>query len=196
MNILLAVTGASGAVYARQLLEALVKYDSNGRISIVVTEAARMIAAHELGVALAEDGRGLESGLTAGAHELHFYAPCDFAAPFASGSSAPEAMVVCPCSTGTLGRIAGGVSDNLITRAADVCLKERRKLILVVRETPLNAIHIANMAAVTQAGGIVLPACPSFYTRPETVEQVTGTVIARVLDHLGIEHDLARRWGR
>ncbi len=196
MKILLAVTGASGAIYARQLLQALVEYAPNGHVSIVVTEAARMIAAHELGVDVAEDGRGLESGLRVKVHELHFYAPDDFAAPFASGSSAPDAMVVCPCSTGTLGRIAGGVSDNLIARAADVCLKERKKLILVVRETPLNAVHIANMATVTQAGAIVLPACPSFYTKPETVEQVTGTVIARVLEHLGIEHDMVRGWGR
>ena len=196
MNLLLALTGASGTTYARRLLDALGRHCPTGVVSIIVTPEARQIAADELGLQLAEDGRGIESGLSISADSLRFFPPGDFSAPFASGSSPPDAMVICPCTVGTLGRIAGGTADNLVVRAADVCLKERRKLILVVRETPLSAIHIGNMATVTQAGGIVLPACPSFYSRPQTVDQVADTVVARILDHLGIRNDLVRRWGQ
>ena len=116
-------------------------------------------------------------------------------APFASGSSAPDAMVIIPCSMGTLGRIAHGLSEDVLLRAADVALKERKQLILVPRETPLNLIHVKNFELLLQAGATILPANPSFYTRPQNVEQVVDTVVARVLDHLGVEHKLVPRWG-
>ena len=116
-------------------------------------------------------------------------------APFASGSNAPDAMVIVPCTMGTLGRIAHGYSEDVLLRAADVVLKEKRKLILVPRETPLNLIHVKNFELLIQAGAIILPANPSFYTRPGTVEQVVDTVVARVLDHLGVAHGLVPRWG-
>jgi 4-hydroxy-3-polyprenylbenzoate decarboxylase len=116
-------------------------------------------------------------------------------APFASGSNAPDAMVIIPCSMGTLGRIAHGYSEDVLLRAADVALKERRKLILVPRETPLNLIHVKNFELLLQAGATILPANPSFYTRPQNVEQVVDSVVARVLDHLGIPNQLAQRWG-
>ena len=115
-------------------------------------------------------------------------------APFASGSNAPDAMVIIPCSMGTLGRIAHGYSEDVLLRAADVVLKEKKKLILVPRETPLNLIHVKNFELLLQAGATILPANPSFYTRPQTVEQVVDTVVARVLDHLGVAHKLVARW--
>jgi 4-hydroxy-3-polyprenylbenzoate decarboxylase len=116
-------------------------------------------------------------------------------APFASGSSAPDAMVIIPCSMGTLGRIAHGYSEDLITRGADVALKERKKLVLVPRETPLNLVHVRNFELLIQAGAVLLPANPSFYSRPQTVTAVVDTVVARVLDHLGVAHSLGTRWG-
>ncbi len=119
----------------------------------------------------------------------------DFRAPFASGSAGWDAMVVIPCSTGGLARIAHGISDDLIGRAADVMLKERRKLVMVVRETPLSTIHLENMLAVTRAGAVVLPAAPSFYSKPATIEAVLDTVIGRVLDQLGLPNGLMPRWG-
>ena len=119
----------------------------------------------------------------------------DYKAPFASGSAGWHAMVVVPCSMGTAARIAHGISDTLLTRAADVMLKERRSLIVVPRETPLSAIHLENLAALARAGALILPAMPSFYGRPTTLEQAIDTVIARILDHLGLEHDLVKRWG-
>lgn len=117
-------------------------------------------------------------------------------APFASGSNAPDAMVVIPCSMGTLGRIAHGYSEDLLLRAADVVLKEKKRLILVPRETPLNLVHVRNFELLLQAGATILPANPSFYTRPQTVEEVADTVVGRVLDHLGVEHCLVKRWGQ
>jgi 4-hydroxy-3-polyprenylbenzoate decarboxylase len=119
----------------------------------------------------------------------------DYGAPFASGSAGWHAMVVVPCSMGTAARIAHGISDTLLTRAADVMLKERRSLIVVPRETPLSAIHLENLAALARTGALILPAMPAFYGRPSTLEQAIDTVVARVIDHLGFDHDLVRRWG-
>jgi 4-hydroxy-3-polyprenylbenzoate decarboxylase len=185
MKLVVAVGGASGSVYARRLLDALVAVHTRDPQSLEVglcfSSAGAEVWQHELGPI--PDFPFRRYGLR------------DFRAPFASGSAGWDAMVVIPCSTGGLARIAHGVSEDLIGRAADVMLKERRKLVLVVRETPLSLIHLENMLAVTRAGAVVLPATPSFYSKPATVEALLDTVLGRVLDQLGLPNTLAPRWG-
>lgn len=182
-RIVVAVTGASGSIYARQLLQKLAKAkDQLDQVAIVMTENAKTVWQTELD----EDGYQ---------HlPFPFFGQQDFHAPFASGSGRYNTMIICPCSMGTLGRIAGGISNDLITRAADVVLKERRRLICVLRDTPYNLVHIRNMQTVTEAGGIICPATPSFYSKPATIEDVAATVVDRVLDLAGIEQD-TYRWG-
>jgi 4-hydroxy-3-polyprenylbenzoate decarboxylase len=180
-KIVVGVTGASGAPYARRLLSVLAK-QPNIELGCVLSRTARSVWALECGGAPEDLG-------------IAVHAPDSYAAPFASGSAGWEAMVVVPCSMGTLSRIAQGTSESLLTRAADVMLKERRTLILVPRETPMSIIHLTNMLTVAQAGALVLPACPSFYGRPRSLGDVLDTVVARVLDQLGIVHELATRWG-
>lgn len=176
MNIAIAITGASGSVYAKVLLDRLQELRSQvGEVALVWSDNARTVWQHELG----------NDQYTQYAYRT--YDKNDFMAPFASGSSSYGALIICPCSMGTLGRIAGGISNDLVTRAADVMLKERRKLICVVRETPYNLVHLRNMTAVTEAGGIICPATPSFYSKPQTIEAVAGTVIDRVLQLCGLE---------
>ncbi|AWO00230.1 3-octaprenyl-4-hydroxybenzoate carboxy-lyase [Chitinophaga alhagiae] len=182
-RIVVAVTGASGSIYARQLLNKLAALKKQiDQVAIVMTANARTVWETEL------DDRGFE--------HLPFpvFTQNDFHAPFASGSGRFNTMIICPCSMGTLGRIAGGISNDLITRAADVVLKERRKLICVLRDTPYNLIHIRNMQTVTEAGGIICPATPSFYSKPATIEAVAATVTDRVIDLAGLEQDTFR-WG-
>lgn len=181
MRILIAITGASGALYAQRLLDQLAS--ARHELHVVLSNYAHSVIDEEL-----PGGLRLPAGVKP--HGLR-----SMSAPFASGSNAPDAMVVIPCSMGTLGRIAHGSSDDLLLRAADVVLKERKKLILVPRETPLNLVHVKNFELLIQAGATILPANPSFYTCPQTVEQVVDTVVARVLDHLGVEHQLVARWG-
>lgn len=182
-KIVVAVTGASGSIYARLLIEKLLTLRSQWEeLAVVMTENARLVWETELG------GRQYED------YPVKFFTGNDFMAPFASGSGRYTIMIVVPCSMGTLGRIAAGISSDLITRAADVILKERRKLICVVRETPYNLIHIRNMESVTLAGGIICPATPSFYSRPSNLEEVALTVVDRVLDLAGFDIS-AFRWG-
>ncbi len=181
LRILIAITGASGALYAQRLLDNL---DSGAHeVHVVLSRYAQSVLSEEL-----PDGLRLPAGVAT--HSLK-----SMNAPFASGSNPPDAMVVIPCSMGTLGRIAHGYSEDVLLRAADVVLKERRKLILVPRETPLNLVHVKNFELLLLAGAVILPANPSFYTHPQTVEQVVDTVVARVLDHLGLKHGLVARWG-
>ncbi|TZF84126.1 UbiX family flavin prenyltransferase [Pedobacter sp. BS3] len=181
-KIVVAVTGASGAIYAKVLLDSLgTLSDQIADIGFVMSDNAREVWKHEL---------RNESYTT---YPFHLYTKNDFNAPFASGSAHYDTMIVCPCSMGTLGRIASGVSDDLLTRAADVMLKERRRLILVVRDTPFNLIHINNMKTVTEAGGIICPANPSFYSLPKTIEDVAATVTNRVLDLAGFKVN-SYRW--
>ena len=180
LKILVAITGASGALYAQRLLDNL--NPTQHEIHVVVSSYAQQVISEEL-----PGGLRLPAGSKT--HNVK-----SMNAPFASGSNPPDAMVVIPCTMGTLGRIAHGYSEDVLLRAADVALKEKRKLILVPRETPLNLVHIKNFELLVQAGAILLPANPSFYTRPQTVEQVVDTVVARVLDHLGIPNELAPRW--
>jgi 4-hydroxy-3-polyprenylbenzoate decarboxylase len=182
-KIVIAITGASGSIYAKLLLDKLQHLNSQVEdVAVVMSDNAKQVWQFELDN---EDYNKLS---------FKFYAKNDFMAPFASGSAKFDTMVIVPCSMGTLGRIAGGISDDLITRAADVILKERRKLILVARDTPLNLIHIRNMATVTEAGGIICPAVPSFYNKPQTVEEVALTVVNRVIDLIGLENE-SYRWG-
>lgn len=182
-KIVVAITGASGSIYARLLLDKLLSVkDQWERLSVVMTGNAKIVWKTELGD---EGFRDIP---------VSFVEPDDFNAPFASGSGKYDTMIIIPCSMGTLGRIAGGISNDLISRAADVMLKERKKLICVVRDTPYNLIHIRNMETVTLAGGIICPATPSFYNKPTTIEAVAATVVDRVLDLAGI--DIATfRWG-
>ena len=180
MRILVAITGASGSLYAQRLLDNL--DPAQHQIHVVLSRYAPAVIAEEL-----PDGLRLPAGAVS--HNLK-----SMNAPFASGSNAPDAMVIIPCTMGTLGRIAHGYSDDVLLRAADVVLKERKRLILVPRETPLNLIHVKNFELLIQAGATILPANPSFYNRPESVEQVVDTVVARVLDHLGVAHRLVPRW--
>jgi len=181
-KIVVAVTGASGAIYAKLLLDKLqALQDQIAEVAIVMSDNAKQVWEFEL------------ENTTHNTYPFKAYAKNDFMAPFASGSAKFDTMVVVPCSMGTLGRIASGVSDDLITRAADVILKERRKLILVARDTPLNLIHIRNMATVTEAGGIICPAVPSYYNKPKTIEDVAMTVVSRVIDLIGLENE-SYRW--
>lgn len=182
-KIAVAITGASGSIYAKLLLQKLAAAkDQLSELSLVMTENAKDVWKTELG----DEGY---QALTA----RHF-STTDFTAPFASGSARYDALIIVPCSMGTLGRIAAGTSNDLITRGADVMLKERRKLICVVRDTPYNLVHIRNMETVTLAGGIICPASPSFYSKPDTIEKLAATVVDRVLDLVGLQQDTFR-WG-
>ncbi|HVW96760.1 MAG TPA: UbiX family flavin prenyltransferase [Mucilaginibacter sp.] len=182
-KIVVAVTGASGAIYANLLLGKLqLLSDQVAEVAVVMSENAKNVWKFELEN---EDYKKLP---------FKVYAKNDFMAPFASGSAKFDTMVIVPCSMGTLGRIASGTSDDLICRAADVILKERRRLILVARDMPINLIHIRNMETVTLAGGIVCPAVPSYYSKPKTVEEVAMTVVDRIVDLMGL-NNRSYRWG-
>ena len=181
-KIVVAITGASGAIYAQLLLQKLEQLKSQiNEVAVVMSDNAKQVWKFELDN---EDYDKLP---------YKIYAKHDFMAPFASGSARFDTMVIVPCSMGTLGRIASGTSDDLVIRAADVILKERRKLILVARDMPLNLIHIRNMQTITEAGGIICPAIPSYYSKPKTVEEVAMTVVNRVIDLIGLENE-SYRW--
>jgi flavin prenyltransferase len=183
-KIVVAVTGASGSIYAKVLLDKLTQMkDQWSACGVIMTPNAQQVWETEIG------GNGYRD------YPFPFYTQQDFTAPFASGSGQYQTMIIIPCSVGSLGRIATGVSNDLITRAADVILKERRRLICVVRETPYNLIHIRNMETITLAGGIIAPATPSFYSRPQTLEAVAATVVDRVLDLAGFDQE-TYRWGK
>ena len=182
-KIVVSITGASGSIYAKLLLDRLASLqDQIDQVGVVMSDNAKDVWKFELG----------ETSYAQ--YPFQYYSKTDFMAPFASGSAKFDTMIIVPCSMGTLARIATGTSSDLTTRAADVILKERRKLILVTRETPLNAIHLQNMLIVTQAGGIVCPASPSFYSVPQTIEEVAATVVDRVLDLAGLQVQ-SFRWG-
>lgn len=182
-KLVIGITGASGSIYAKLLLDKLkMIHEQWDAVSIVMSDNAKDVWKTELG------NNNYE------AYGFNIFSKTDFSAPFASGSGQYDTMILIPCSMGTLGRIATGVSNDLMTRAADVILKERRKLICVVRETPYNLIHIRNMETITLAGGIICPATPSFYSKPQTIEQAAATVVDRVIDLAGLKMD-SYRWG-
>ncbi|MDF1675301.1 MAG: UbiX family flavin prenyltransferase [Vicingaceae bacterium] len=180
-KIIIAITGASGAIYAELLLKFLSQQE-NIEVGVIMSDNAKTVWQHEL------DNENYTQ------FPFTFYQKNDFNAPFASGSAKYDTMIVIPCSMGTLGRIANGISNDLLTRAADVILKERQKLVLVAREMPYNLIHINNMKTVTEAGGIICPATPSFYSQPNTIEAVAKTVVDRVIDLIGLDSK-SYRWG-
>lgn len=196
-TIALALTGASGMPYGLRLLECLIA--SGVRVWLVYSQVAQIVARQEMDLKLPtqprEAQRYFAERMSAAPGQLEVFGREDWFAPVASGSSPADAMAICPCSMGTLAAIATGIADSLIERAADVTLKESRRLVLVPRETPLSAIHLENMLRLQRAGAVVLPANPGFYHRPQSVQDLVDFVVARVLDHLGVEHALMRRWG-
>lgn len=182
-KIVLAIGGSSGSIYAQRLMTKLAKIGSELTVGVLISDNAIINWEIEIGPFDKKDW------------PFTFYSKNDFNAPFASGSARYNTMIVCPCSMGLLGRISAGLSDDLTTRAADVILKERRKLIIVPRETPYNLIHLKNMLSLTEAGAIICPATPSFYSRPQTVEEIADTVVDRVMDLAGLHMDQTYRWG-
>ena len=194
-KIVVAITGASGSIYGVRLVRALMTMPVG--VYLIVSPSGRQVMMHETGYAKGPLERFLrESGAVF--HEsakIDEIPPDDFSAPIASGSFRHDGMVIAPCSMNTLASIANGITDNGIHRAADVCMKERRPLILLPRETPLSLIHLKNMVRAAEAGAVVMPPSPGFYHRPQTVDDLVDGVVARVLDHLGFAHELSPRWG-
>jgi 4-hydroxy-3-polyprenylbenzoate decarboxylase len=188
-KLVIAVSGASGAIYARATLQAAISLrESDGlELAMVASKSAPEVWEHEL------DGPPLAD--FAKHHDVPIFAGRNYRAPFASGSAGWDAMVIAPCSMSTLAKVAHGISDDLLSRAADVMLKERRKLIVVARETPLSVIHLENMLSLARAGAMILPATPSFYGRPATIDALVHSIITRIFDHLGYELKHAKRWG-
>ena len=184
MRIVVGISGASGAPYAKRLLEVLTSESLRAQVQVAIVLSST-----------AEQVYALECEGSVRTMGLPVYEGRDYGAPFASGSSAPDAMVIIPASMSSVAKVAHGISDNLLTRAADVVLKERKRLILVPRETPYSEIHLTNMLALTRMGAMILPASPSFYGRPENLSQLLDTVVGRICDQLGLEHRLVRRWG-
>jgi len=196
-TIALAITGASGSKYGLRLLQCLI--ESGARVYLMVSQAGQVVLKIEAGLEIPARPAAAEQYLTerfaARPGQLRVFGRRQWTAPVASGTNSPDAMVVCPCTTGTLATIASGMCRDLIDRAADVALKERRKLILVVRETPFSTIHLENMLRLSKAGALIMPANPGFYFDPQTVAALVDFMVARVLDHLGIPHALTQRWG-
>jgi len=195
--ITLALTGASGAQYGLRLLELLVAAEH--QVYLLISKAAQMVIATETDIELPSHGNKLEAALAERFHakggQIRVFAKEEWTSPVASGSNAPRSMVICPCSTGTLSAVARGGCDNLIERAADVMLKERRQLILVPREAPYSTIHLQNMLTLSQMGAVILPASPGFYHQPKSVDDMIDFVVARILDQLGTDQALVPRWG-
>ena len=195
--IAVAITGASGAQYGLRLVECLLQ--AGREVQLMISQAGQVVINMETDLELPSGSSEIRDYLREyfGCAEgrLSVFGRQQWLAPVASGTNPPRAMVICPCTTGTLASVANGICDDLIDRAADVALKERRPLILVVRETPFSAIHLQNMLTLAQAGATILPANPGFYFRPERIGEIVDFIVARVLDHLGVPHELGARWG-
>ncbi|MBD1565399.1 flavin prenyltransferase UbiX [Vibrio sp. S12_S33] len=196
-TITLAFTGASGAPYGLRLLECLLAADY--QVYLLISSAARVVLATEHGLKLPSGSEAAKAALVEHLHcdadKLIVCGKEDWFSPVASGSAAPKQMVVCPCSAGSVAAIAHGMSDNLIERAADVIMKERGQLLLVVRETPFSTLHLENMLKLSQMGVTIMPAAPGFYHQPQSIEDLVDFMVARILDHLGVEQGLVPRWG-
>jgi 4-hydroxy-3-polyprenylbenzoate decarboxylase len=194
-HFVVAITGASGSVYGLRLISELLR--SGERVSLILTSAGRQVMNHETGLEWSAEIKVQRQQVQEyfASIAVDSLAIDDFWAGAASGSAAADAMIVVPCSMGTLGRIAAGLSGNLLERAADVMLKERRNLLLVPRETPFNSIHLANLLRLSQAGAVILPAMPGFYHGPETIEDLVDFVVGKILDQLNVQHSLFTRWG-
>ena len=196
-KITLAITGASGVVFATNLLAQLL--NSNCIVHLVMSKAGVVTLHHELGIALAGSPQLIKQKLVnelnlTDAHNLFVYGVQDWYAPIASGSSVDEAMVICPCSMATLAKVANGIGDDLIVRAADVILKERKNLVIVPRETPFSALHLENMLKLARLGVAVVPPIPGFYSHPKSLEDVVNSVVSRIMDQLGVTNNLSKRW--
>lgn len=191
-DFVVGITGASGSIYGIRLIQELARIKH--RVHVVATPAGKVVMKEELGVSGFEQRERL--GLSEIGNTIEIWENNDFTAPFMSGSNAPEAVILIPCSVGKLGAIANGISSNLLERAADVALKERRQLILVVRETPLSLVHLENMVRAARAGAQILPAMPAFYHHPKTIDDMVNFVVGKVLNLLRIEHDLFKGWGK
>lgn len=197
-DIVVAITGASGVRYGQRLVEVLLQ--AGQTVHLVISPAAQQVFCEELGLSIASDpfdtnqflAKEVDTGMQS---RLRYHHHQDFLAGIASGSFRTAGMVICPCSMGTLGCLANGMAGNLIHRAADVHLKERRKLVIVPRETPLSSIQLGNMKRLVDAGAIMLPAMPGFYFRPESIEDLIDFIVTRICDHLGVETNMSRRWG-
>ena len=196
-TVTVALTGASGMPYGLRLIDCLIRAEAS--VHLLYSQAAHVVAKQELDLVLppraADAERLFSERYSAKPGQLRVFGREDWFAPAASGSNPPDAMVICPCTMGTLGSVAAGLSENLIERAADVMLKEGRKLIFVPRETPFSALHLENMLKLARAGAVILPANPGFYHHPKRVDDLVDFVVARILDHLGVPHELMRRWG-
>ena len=193
-NILVAITGASGSAYGLRLTGELLR--SSCRVSLLLSEPGRQVLNHETGLAwrAALGERQDQVRAHFASRQVICLDDADLFAAVASGSSAPDAMVICPCSMGTAGRVAAGLSESLLERAADVMLKERRPLLVVPRETPLSVIHLDNLLRLARAGAVIIPAMPAFYHGPQTIDDLVAFVVGKVLDQLGVEHHLFKRW--
>lgn len=195
--IAVAITGASGVAYGLRLLEVLLAQGQS--VDVMISKAGQMVLKMEAGLELSGSPAGIQQTLcehfACDSAKLRVFGKEDWLAPVASGSNPARAMVVCPCTSGTLAAIAAGLSSNLIERAADVTLKEQRKLILVVRETPFSATHLENMLKLSRMGAVIMPANPGFYHQPQSIADLVDFMVARVLDHLDVQHDLSERWG-
>lgn len=193
-KFIVAITGASGSIYGLRLVSALMKFPAD--VFVLMSEAGRQVAVHETGFQFGKmagylEQTGVKNHDQAALTQID---PADFFASIASGSFQHHGMVVAPCSMNTLAAVSAGITDNLIHRAADVCLKEKRPLILLAREMPLSLIHLRNMVRAAEAGATIMPPSPGFYTRPETIDDLVDSVVARMLDHLNVPHDLSPRW--
>lgn len=196
-KVTLAITGASGSLYALRLLECLVA--ANFQVYVLISSAARVVLDTEVDLKISGNPQRASQFLTekynGKADQITVFGKDQWFSPVASGSAAPKQMVVCPCSTGTLAAISQGMSDNLIERAADVVIKERGQLIMVPRETPFSTIHLANMHSLSQMGVTIMPAAPGFYHKPQSINDLIDFMVGRLLDHLGIDQDIMPRWG-
>lgn len=196
-SLTLGLTGASGAAYGTRLLSALVR--AGYQVHFLMSDAAKIVVRTELEEIWPDEPEALAAHLTeqhqAQPEQIKVWASKDWFSPVASGSGAPKTMVICPCSSGTLAAIAHGLSDNLVERAADVILKERGRLILVPRETPFSTLHLQNMLSLSQMGVTIMPAAPGFYHKPSSIDELLDFMVARILDHLGIDNNASQRWG-
>ncbi|MDB5888297.1 MAG: ubiX [Rhodocyclales bacterium] len=196
-TIAVALTGASGMTYGLRLIECLI--GASCKVQVLYSQVAQIVARQELDVALPARAADAQTWFAerfgTSAEQLQVYGREEWFAPLASGSNPPDAMVICPCTMGTLAAVAAGLSSNLIERAADVCLKEGRKLVLVPRETPFSTLHLENMLRLSRMGVIILPPNPGFYNQPQSINDLVDFVVARILDQLGVGHTLLVRWG-
>lgn len=196
MEISVGISGASGAPYAVRLLQALDQLPEVSKVHLVISTNGFTLLKQEMAISLSEKNFKLTQLLGHNSDKIRFYDNMNFYSPIASGSYPIDGMIIIPCSTGTLGAIASGASSNLIQRGAEVVLKERKRLVLVIRETPLSSIHLENCLRITNAGGVILPAAPGFYHRPADVCELIDFVVGRVLDQLELDHQVGKRWGK